>query len=410
MLHQPRLMQPLTLVSAWDRYSTAHAIYVPNYVNISSVQSCLEDRRSQAISTSPTFDANIIFEKKHMRFLLFDKEHFEFHSRWYEPVKFSYKSRNAVMSWMWKTQSHLKWNNTKFKEVDGLWQLEQLPVLYFVFGHDADTLKSSYLVDDNTISELYETDQAIDVTELAVIARSKPDCVSHFFVVNRGQEYRAVSTVEPSVSYTFGPSTKTRVISQLANGSKTIHALIDEGQPLFDDGPRTNKSPGFKLRDCNGEEVVEGERFMLQIVPRRSLKLDPDFDAPRSIFDCKEWIDVVGGSSAIGNTLRGSIDYAAYFGLTVVDGLTHLTFEGRFLQVGDQDSGYGISHESSLPPEDSRIQISYGDNGDIMINDWLTNAPMNCDWVKASVGYITIEREVNEWENKGPGNLRVIKV
>ncbi|KAJ2463413.1 hypothetical protein EV174_006956, partial [Coemansia sp. RSA 2320] len=64
----------------------------------------------------------------------------------------------------------------------------------------------------------------------------------------------------------FGPSIKTRVISKLVDGSTTVQALNDENQPSADIGPPTNQSPGFKLHDCNGEEVVEGETFALRII------------------------------------------------------------------------------------------------------------------------------------------------
>ncbi|KAJ2465474.1 hypothetical protein GGI02_004682 [Coemansia sp. RSA 2322] len=156
--------------------------------------------------------------------------------------------------------------NSKFTEVDGLWQLEQLPVLHFVFGRDAHSLRSNYLIDDNTICEFYEGETEIDMPELAAIAQRKSTCVSHFFVVNRGPKYWVVSTTDPNICFEFGPSIKTRVISKLVDGSTTVQALNDENQPSADIGPPTNQSPGFKLHDCNGEEVVEGETFALRII------------------------------------------------------------------------------------------------------------------------------------------------
>ncbi|KAJ2486162.1 hypothetical protein EV174_001272, partial [Coemansia sp. RSA 2320] len=170
------------------------------------------------------------------------------------------------MSWMWRNQLPTNWTITKFVEMDGLWQLPQPPVLYFVFGRDAATLQSSYLIDDNTVYEPYEADMPTDTTLLAAITQSKTGCNPHFFVVNCGREYWAVNTTDPTVSFAFGPSTKTRVISRLVNGSATIQTLIDEGQPFVEAESRSSQSPGFKLRDGNGEEVVEGELFALQIM------------------------------------------------------------------------------------------------------------------------------------------------
>ncbi|KAJ2460662.1 hypothetical protein GGI02_005734, partial [Coemansia sp. RSA 2322] len=196
------------------------------------------------------------------------------------------------MSWMWRNQLFRNWTSTKFVDVDGLWQLPQPPVLYFVFGRDAATLQSSYLIDDNTVYESYEADMPTDMARLAAIAKSNTECNPHFFVVNRGQEYWAVNITDPAVSFAFGPSTKTRVISQLVNGSATIQTLIDEGQPLAEAESRSSQSPGFKLRDGNGEEVVEGEPFALQVLTRNDGdEYDSEDDNwPCVMFDGKDWI------------------------------------------------------------------------------------------------------------------------
>ncbi|KAJ2739353.1 hypothetical protein GGI20_006123, partial [Coemansia sp. BCRC 34301] len=45
------------------------------------------------------------------------------------PVKFSYKSRNAVMSHLWRAKSFYDMSVTKSEEADEVWQLEQQPVL-----------------------------------------------------------------------------------------------------------------------------------------------------------------------------------------------------------------------------------------------------------------------------------------
>ncbi|KAJ2893999.1 hypothetical protein GGI21_005348, partial [Coemansia aciculifera] len=198
----------------------APTIFVPDDVRLDSVQICLEDRRSNFVFVdSATFNPELEQEKRpYQQFLVLEKDYFMRFGYGGPPTKFSYKSRNAVMSRMWRNVLLSNLSAMSFVEVDELWQLEQLPVLYFVFGKDADALRSNYLVDDNTISEYYESTVSVDMAELATVARSKADlCVSHFFVVNRGKEYWAVDTSDPSISFAFGPSTKTRTISKLAN-------------------------------------------------------------------------------------------------------------------------------------------------------------------------------------------------
>ncbi|KAJ2582517.1 hypothetical protein GGH95_001490, partial [Coemansia sp. RSA 1836] len=135
------------------------AVYVPDYVNLESIQKCLEDKRGNFISVdSVTFSGALQLEKmSYQQFLVLEKDHFTQFSYNHPPVKFSYKSRNAAMSLLWRAASFSDMSVTKFVELDGLWQLEQLPVLYFVFGEDAHTLCSNYLVDGNTITKYYES-------------------------------------------------------------------------------------------------------------------------------------------------------------------------------------------------------------------------------------------------------------
>ncbi|KAJ2817130.1 hypothetical protein GGI24_005507 [Coemansia furcata] len=196
------------------------------------------------------------------------------------------------MARLWKAGTFVDMSTTNFVEVDGLWQLEQLPVMCFVFGHDADTLRSDYLIDDNTIHEYYEETAPMDMAELAMVALGKGDlCISHFFVANRGKEYWAVNTKDSSISYAFGSSTKTRTISRLANNSMTVQALIDEEQSRTSVEARADRSSEFKIYDCNGEEVVEGDRFALEIPSNR---YEEDDECERqTMFDDRQWVYVL---------------------------------------------------------------------------------------------------------------------
>ncbi|KAJ2439825.1 hypothetical protein GGF42_007830, partial [Coemansia sp. RSA 2424] len=348
------------------------------------MQKCLEDRHSSFISVdSATFSGALQLDKRpYQQFLVLEKDHFTQFSYNHPPVKFSYKSRNAAMSLLWRSVSFSDMSVTKFVEVDGLWQLEQLPVLYFVFGEDADTLCSNYLIDGNTITDYYESTAAMDMAELAVVAQSKAGlCMSHFFVVNRNKDYWAVDTKDPSIGYAFGPSTKTRTISKLADGSLTLQELIDEEQPLAaSDEPRTSQSPGFKLRDVNGEEVVEGEEFALHIPSEIYEDEDEDRGIGRSMYEGKDWVEFFGEYAS------GAMDHGANFGVAVVDSIAYLTYEGMFLQIDGEDEAHYAIFLPDVPSEQNRILISYADDGDVVLSQWGTGMPICLEWVKAAFG------------------------
>ncbi|KAJ2878154.1 hypothetical protein IWW38_006394, partial [Coemansia aciculifera] len=211
---------PVAAVAEDSLRKLGRLVYVPEYVNLENVQKCLEDRRSRLVPVdSATFNSELqLMANSCTGFFVLEKDHFVRFSRCYPPVKFSYKSRGAAMTLQWTSPSLVDIPTRNFVEVDGLWQMEQPPVLYFVFGDDADILRPDFLADGNTIYEYYESTVSVDMAKLAVVAQSKTDlCVSHFFVVNRGKDYWAVDTRDPSISYAFDPTAKSRTISRLAN-------------------------------------------------------------------------------------------------------------------------------------------------------------------------------------------------
>ncbi|KAJ2881309.1 hypothetical protein H4R27_004167 [Coemansia aciculifera] len=390
--------------------------YVPDYINLGSVQKCLEDRRSDFVTVnSTTFSAELELESRpHERFFVLERDHFTLFSHSHTPVKFSYKSRNTVMSHLWRAFTFTDMNGTKFVEVDGLWQLDQLPVLCFVFGQDADTLQSSYLIDDNTIHEYYELTATVDMAELATVAQGKADlCVSHFFVVNRGKEYWVVDTKDPSTNYTFGPSTKTHTISRLANGSITVRALIDEELSQISTDAHTTQIPEFKLRDINGEEVVEGDHFVLQI-PDRGDDEDEDEDGceRQTMFDEKDWVTIFDTSYfSRGEKVMfsGSMNYGHSFGIAVVDGITYLTFEGQFVQIENHHRIPGLVILPETPSKRNRIHLNYSEDGVIALSRWGAKVPIILEWMKAACGVFQIYDE-EYFSIDDSAKLRIIKV
>ncbi|KAJ1997659.1 hypothetical protein H4R26_005753, partial [Coemansia thaxteri] len=345
----------------------ALTVYVPEYVNRNDVQKCLQDERTKFVPVdSSTFSAHQLLIEKHARLLALEKDHLTLFNRQHQQIKFSYKSRNAVLSRLWRTSMLSRWTSKSFVEMDGLWQLEQLPVLFFVFGRDADMLKLNSLVDDNTIFEFCEAEVVVNMTTLAAVAKSKLECVSHFFVVNRGQEYWAVDTANPTTSYAFDSLTKARAISLLASGSTTIQSLIGDGLPQADGEPRTSKSPTFKLRDWNGEEVAEGEKFALQILSDRDEQSDPEYaHVLNEMFDGRDWVECLSEINRQGDGpgVYGAAGHGGIYELRVVDSIAYIAWEGQFLQAE------WVGHETfvrpmiAMPAGNGRLQISQDDDG-----------------------------------------------
>ncbi|KAJ2464332.1 hypothetical protein EV174_006826, partial [Coemansia sp. RSA 2320] len=227
-------------------------------------------------------------------------------------------------------------------------------------------LKLNSLVDDNTIFEFCEAEVVVNMTTLAAVAKSKLECVSHFFVVNRGQEYWAVDTANPTTSYAFDSLTKARAISLLASGSTTIQSLIGDGLPQADGEPRTSKSPTFKLRDWNGEEVAEGEKFALQILSDRDEQSDPEYaHVLNEMFDGRDWVECLSEINRQGDGpgVYGAAGHGGIYELRVVDSIAYIAWEGQFLQAE------WVGHETfvrpmiAMPAGNGRLQISQDDDG-----------------------------------------------
>ncbi|KAJ2822420.1 hypothetical protein GGI24_003950 [Coemansia furcata] len=303
-------------------------------------------------------------------------------------------------------------STTKFVEVDGLWQLEQLPVMCFVFGQDADSLRSDYLIDGNTIHEYYEETAPMDMAELATVAIGKGDlCILHFFVANRGKEYWAVDTKDSSISYAFGPSTKTRTISRLANGSMTVQALLDEEQSQASVETRTDRSSVFKIYDCNGEEVVEGDRFALEIPSGRYE--DDDESIRQTMFDDRDWVSVFYSARIRPERqpmFSGSMDYGSVFELAVVDGITYLTAEGHFVQIEDGGRSPGLVVLPQVPSKRNRVHITPTDDHLIALSRWGATLPIVVEWIKSACGVFYIYDEAGYFNIKDSAKLRIIKV
>ncbi|KAJ2827358.1 hypothetical protein FBU31_003187 [Coemansia sp. 'formosensis'] len=387
--------------------------FVPAHVSLTGMQRCLEDRRSSFETVDSTFSGDLELESRpHERFFVLEQDYFTLFSYDHPAIKFSYRSRNAVMARLWMSGTFADMSTTKFVEVDGLWQLEQPPVMCFVFGQDADTLRSDYLIDGNTIHEYYEEAAPMDMAELATTALGKGDlCISDFFVANRGKEYWAVDTKDSSISYEFGPSTKTRTISRLANGSMTVQALIDEMLSQASVEARASQSTEFKLYDCNGEEVVEGERFALEIPSDRYE--EDDGRERQTMFGDRDWAGVFFLGyirPEMQPMFTGSMDYGSVFELAIVDGIAYLTAEGHYVQIEEADRSPGLVVLPQLPFKHNRVHITHTDDGLIALSRWGATVPIIFEWLKAACGVFQIYDEPGYFSIKDSAKLRIIKM
>ncbi|KAJ2886338.1 hypothetical protein IWW38_005238, partial [Coemansia aciculifera] len=144
------------------------------------------------------------------------------------------------------------------------------------------------------------------------------------------------------------------------------------------------------LRDIHDAEVVEGEMFSLHIQSSQGTNEDnyPEEDELNMYYG-KDWLSVFHTTNYEGESeslVHGAMDEGSSFGATVVDGVTYITFEGQFLQIGDEDSGPPVVVLPEIPSEENRIQISYTDGGNLVLSQWGTDLPIICDWVKATYG------------------------
>ncbi|KAJ2823134.1 hypothetical protein GGI24_003756, partial [Coemansia furcata] len=77
--------------------------FVPEHVSLVGVQKCLEDRRSSFVTVNSTFSGDLELESRpHERFFVLEQDYFTLFSHDNPAIKFSYRSRNAVMARLWK--------------------------------------------------------------------------------------------------------------------------------------------------------------------------------------------------------------------------------------------------------------------------------------------------------------------
>ncbi|KAJ2888571.1 hypothetical protein FB639_000546 [Coemansia asiatica] len=374
------------------------SIFVPEHVDVSKIQPCLRDVRAEFVDIDPnTFDVQAMLEE-HKYFIVLDKDYFVAYQKQHpEGVKCDYKSRNSVMSNVAHTDLVPRYTyHMQLKELNGVWTSEQLPVLYFVFKPDADALMCNNATEDNTIAEFYDTVEEEDFEKFARIAKSKNNCVSHFFVVNRGYDYFVVDTDNSSVNYKFSAFLKYKIIGELAAKKATIQDFIEEEKHLHERKPPTKRNPNFQLCDNNGVPLNENDTFMMEIFRFAEEDDDDEDDDYEPELDYVSVFEDAPSEPAI---IFGSVGRGDVFGFKVIDGITYLTYGDTFMCIDSKESYPQIGFDSEIPPKERRIHIHYSDDGNIMLSRWNGEVYAYCEWIKCSYGSIEIayREELLRW-------------
>ncbi|KAJ2340468.1 hypothetical protein GGF43_006404, partial [Coemansia sp. RSA 2618] len=141
---------------------------------------------------------------------------------------------------------------------------------YFVHPDSVDSLKSNCSSHYNTVTQYVEED---DLTAFAETVKSKPFCDQRFFVINQGEKYMLVDVNSTAQTFEYSRLNTRTMQFKLWKHETTVQSLIDEEAHIAQYRPDPKRYPGFKLRDSDGKEVLDGEQFMLEII---SIYHDPE--------------------------------------------------------------------------------------------------------------------------------------
>ncbi|KAJ1643236.1 hypothetical protein LPJ64_004980, partial [Coemansia asiatica] len=235
---------------------------------------------------------------------------------------------------------------------------------------NADALMCNNATEDNTIAEFYDTVEEEDFEKFAQIAKSKNNCVSHFFVVNRGYDYFVVDTDNPSVNYKFSAFLKYNIIHNLAAKKATIQYFIEEEKHLHEREAPTKRDPNFQLRDNKGILLKENEKFTLEIFKPACEDNDYDEEEDDDYEPEPDYVNVFQDSTSELPIIHGSVGYSEIFGFKVIDGITYLTHDDKFVCINPEESYPQIVIDSKIPSKECRIHIHYAKDGNIMLSRW----------------------------------------
>ncbi|KAJ2453930.1 hypothetical protein EV183_001886 [Coemansia sp. RSA 2336] len=390
-------------------------IFVPEYVDTTTMDKCLLDR----IATFTPIQSETFSPEEKLqtlsKFIVLEKDHFKVFLRGGEPFKCSYQSRNAIMGEI-RYSGFWKGFNWKFPIENGLRLVKQPPMHYFVRTGDSDALHLNNATENNTIVEYFDSDDDMDLASFAEVVKSKPHCVQKYFIVNRGDEYRAVETNNVENTYVFSSRLKYRIVSTLSSGKATIETFVEEDKGLENKLAKPERLPDFKLRDSEGTIVSDGESFALQILGSRNgyesdEELPANLTEKEQMFFGKDWVDVNSFmNDGQDHFLCGHPDSGMTFTCETIDDIVYLKYEDKYMYNNPESETNDIFISSAVPTKEKRIQIHYNDDGDIMLTAWGGRIYAMCDWVKCSYGAIMFNGIEEQLRWGSPMSLRIVRV
>ncbi|KAJ2180932.1 hypothetical protein IW139_004064 [Coemansia sp. RSA 353] len=183
--------------------------------------------------------------------------------------------------------------------------------------------------------------------------------------------------------------------------------LVDEETRIAAFRPNPTRSPGFKLHDASGKEVLDGVPFMLQILTgREDDNFIPDIlpDEEKQFYG-KDWIN-----TEFIPELGGGMDYGSKFYSETIDGIVYLKDDTGYFHAMAVINNGRVSIDSELPRKENRVQIHYTDDGDILLSAWGGRTYVVCEWVKAACGIITLDLCEHHVRDNYSMKLRIVRV
>ncbi|KAJ1851283.1 hypothetical protein IW147_004495 [Coemansia sp. RSA 720] len=295
---------------------------------------------------------------------------------------------------------------------------EQKPIHYFVYSKGSDSLGLTNATEDNTIVKYFDSEEDVDLTKFAEIVKNKPNCVRKHFIVNKGDEYRAVETDNVKNTYVFSGRLKYRIVSKLAAGTATIDTFIEEDKRLEEGFAKPERQPGFKLRDTNGEIIPDGITFALQILRGREEESDEEDEEETEglskdelLYRNKDWVGVNSFmNDGKDHFLCGQVDGGDSFECETIDNIVYLKYDGGYFYFDNDGETNDIFIGKAVPTKEQRVQIHYSDDGDICLTGWGGRVYVACEWVKCSYGAIGLDDREEQLRWGSPMKLRIIRL
>ncbi|KAJ2863686.1 hypothetical protein FB639_005263, partial [Coemansia asiatica] len=353
-------------------------VFVPEYVHLSDIDQCIQDRNAFFVSVNKqSLNTEIDAARRiHRRIMVLERNHFAFYIDGYpEPFRCCYRSRNLVMTDLRYMDSFppMFFNYWPLALRNGLWSANQLPRLFFVNTDDYSYIHSSS-ADAHTIVEYYscnDTTDMLDFDRFACIARAKTTCAQHFFVVKKGSLFIAVDTNNTDFRYSFTTAIKTRVIRDLSARTETVQSLVAAKSQLQMRRIEMLPQPGFELADSAGCLLKENDTFRLQIMrhPRQAHNDNDDTGAALSS-DRQEYLcATLLGQATKKVVIHGSVSQGAVFSTKNINGIVYLTLNNNFVII-PQSQNDDLTTSSSIPAKSQRIQFHYDKDRNILLSRW----------------------------------------